>query len=245
VELDTGSGDQVTVEGGSATLGRTLVVSGSGRLGRVRGGPLRVTVPSWARVELTNLGGPVTVARAPEHLEVTAINGDVTVHGGSGTVSLTTVNGRIAVRDFNGRRLEVEAMTGEVDIDGAVGAVVVNTINDGITLRNIRSSSVEAGSVNGEIQWTGALAGDGRYHFEAHNGSVILRVPQALDARLHVITVMGDFNTQIQGTVHGDARRSGFGFEPRDFTVTFGRGSARVEVETFNGGIHVLKMGGS
>jgi DUF4097 and DUF4098 domain-containing protein YvlB len=196
-------------------------------------------------VELTNLRGPISVARAPEHLDVTAINGDVTVHGGSGTISITTVNGRITVRGFAGRRLEIEAMTGEVDIDGAAGALIVTTINDAITLRNVRASSMEAGSVNGDIHWTGALAGDGRYRFESHNGSVTLRVPEALDARLHVITVMGDFNTQIQGTVHGDARRAGFGFEPRDFTVTFGRGSARVEVETFNGGIHVVRLGGS
>lgn len=244
VELTTGPGDVVTIAGGTVSLGRALEVSGTWRTSRApSGGPLRVTVPTWARVEVSNLGGRVTVSGAPEQLEITAINGDVSVEGGTGTMSITTVNGRVVVRGFAGRRLEVEAMTGAVEIDGATGTVIANTINDNIVLRAIRSGSVEASSVNGNLRWDGTFQGDGRYRFESHNGNVTLRLPPDPDVRLQVSTVMGRFDTRIQGTITGDTRESGSGVRPRDLTVIFGRGAARVDVETFNGNIRVVPAG--
>lgn len=241
VQLEATTGDVVTVEGAVADLGSALVITASARFGR-GGSPVRVTVPAWARVEITTLGS-IDVSSAPEQLEATAINGHIAVHGGTGTLILTAVNGGITSRGFAGRRLEVDAMTGAITIDGAQGTVIASTINDPIQLRDVRSANVEASSVNGNISWSGTLQGEGRYRFESHNGNVTLRFPADVSARLHVTTSMGQFDTRIEGTVRGDARQQGFHFEPRDFTVTYGRGAARVEVETFNGNIRVLRLG--
>ncbi len=248
VQLDVGSGDQVIVAGGRATLegGTLAVTAGSFLRPRAGDGPFRVTVPAWARVIVTTIGGPLEVVRAPEDLEATAINGDLVVHGGTGTMVLTSMNGRIVVRGFTGKRLEVDALTRGVEIDGATGTIIVSSINEGILLRNIRSGSVEAGSVNGHIDWSGPLVDGGRYVFESHNGNVTLRLSATVQARLQVSTVMGEFDTRIEGRVQGDPKgRGGMGFAPREFTVTYGNGTARVEVETFNGNVRVLRVGDS
>lgn len=241
VRLESVSGDLVTVEGGVTDLGSALLITASGRFGG-GGAPITVRVPAWARVEITTLGS-IEVASAPEQLEATAINGHISVQGGSGTLILTAVNGGITSRGFSGRRLEADAMTGAITIEGAQGTVIASTINHGIQLRDVRSANVEASSVNGNISWSGALQGEGRYRFESHNGNVTLRFPPDVSARMQVTTAMGQFDTRIEGTVRGDARQQGFQFEPRDFTVTYGRGTARVEVETFNGNIRVLRLG--
>lgn len=245
VRLGTADGDEVIVRGAAEveTGSRRLTIEAG--FFRGRSGELVVTVPRWATVELEGVNGNIVVEQAPEGLEVESFDGAVTVTGGTGVIHISNVAGSVSVRGFRGRVLNVESISGRVTVEDATGTVNIETVNERIGLRNVRTASVTAESTNGGIDWHGPLDPAGRYHFSSHNGDVVLRVPTRLDARVRVGTFQGGFETAIPGTTSGNGARSrtdewGGG---REFTVTYGRGSADVRVETFNGNVRVLPLG--
>lgn len=241
-------GDRVTTTGGDLDYDKGEVVidamtaSIKGMI-RGRGGNLVISVPRWASVSVTSINGSIRVEDAPEGLEAEAVNGGVTVSGGSGTMTLSSATGEVRVRDFRGQRLEIESIAGAVEVDGATGSLVIESVNEPIVLRRITARSVDASSTNGHIRWIGAIDPGGRYRFESHNGRVVLQVPGSLDARLRITTFLGDFSTSIPATTSGRATGTPGEDAERTFTVTFGRGAASVEIQTFNGSVRVEPIG--
>jgi DUF4097 and DUF4098 domain-containing protein YvlB len=245
VTVTVGSGDQVIIDGAEAVLdGDRIEVEAMDFLGRRAGSPLRLTVPSWARVEVTVINGNLDVRRAPESLTAEVIDGTIVTRGGTGTMQLSTVTGAITVHDFAGRQLDVEAITGLIFVNGATGRIRAEAVNDPIMLHDIRSDAVDAATVNGRIEWSGPLTAAGRYRFESHNGNIELRLPPSVSARIHVSTFMGRFTSSLPVTTNGkgqDFNRE----EPggQELTAVYGSGAAQVWVETFNGGIRVRPEG--
>ncbi len=241
-------GDRVTTSGGELDYDKgevTVDAMAASIKGMIRGGggTLVVSVPRWASVSVTTVNGSIRVEDAPEELEAEAVNGGVTVSGGTGTMTLSSVTGQVRVRDFRGKRLEIESIAGAVEVDGATGSLAIESVNEPIVLRRVTARSVEASSTNGDINWTGAIDPAGRYRFESHNGRVALQVPAGLDARLRITTFLGDFSTSIPATTNGRVTGTPGGDGERTFTVTFGRGAATVEIQTFNGSIRVAPIG--
>jgi DUF4097 and DUF4098 domain-containing protein YvlB len=245
VTLSVGTGDQVTVSGAAAELeGNTITVDAGFAMRRRTGDAVRVSVPAWAKVEVTVVSGSLEVPRAPEVLTAEVVNGHIVASGGTGTMSLITTNGHITVTDFAGTLLEVEAITGPITIDGATGRVQASGVNDPIQLRNIRSTAVEAASVNGRVAWVGDFQPGGRYRFETHNGGVDLTLPASVGARLHVTTFMGGFTSALPATTNGrgsTGRKEWPGGQ--DLTVVYGSGAADVTVETYHGAVRVREQG--
>jgi DUF4097 and DUF4098 domain-containing protein YvlB len=245
VTVNVGSGDQVTIAGAEAELdGDRILIEAMDVLARRGGEPLRLTVPSWARLEVTVINGNLDVARAPELLTAEVINGAIVTRGGTGSMQLSTVTGAITVHGFAGRQLDVEAITGLIQVEGATGRIRAEAVNDPIMLHDIRSSAVEASTVNGRIEWSGPLAASGRYRFESHNGNIELRLPSAVSARIHVSTFMGRFTSSLAATTNGKGR----GEDPagpggQELTAVYGGGAAEVWVETFNGNLRVRPQG--
>lgn len=246
VRLRTADGDQVVILGAAEVdAGARRLSIDAGFLRGRSGTELVVTVPRWARVELEGVSGDITVEQAPAELDVESFNGRVSVTGGDGTMRISNATGSVHVRGFTGRVLDVESLSGGVTIDGATGTIHVETVNEQIVMRNVRAGSVSAESTNGSITWAGAIDPSARYHFGSHNGNVLLEVPASIDARLRISTFQGGFDTAIPGrtTGNGAGRRPDDGGAEREFTVTYGRGSADVRVETFNGSVRVRRLG--
>ena len=246
VTLTVGSGDQVTVTGADAELeGDRITIDAGGFPGSRRGQQaVRITVPSWAAVEIDVLSGTLNVERAPESLIAEVMNGTITTRGGTGIMQLASVAGGITVREFAGTQLDVEAITGPVTIDGAVGRIRAATVNDPLFLRNIRSGTVDGSSVNGRVEWSGDLTAGGRYRFETHNGAIDLVLPASVSARMHVTTFMGGFTSAVPAITNGRGRPERATLAGgQDITAVYGGGAAEVSVETFNGGVRVRQLG--
>jgi DUF4097 and DUF4098 domain-containing protein YvlB len=100
-------------------------------------------------------------------------------------------------------------------------------------LEDIEGRSVEAKTVDGDVNFSGAIADDGRYRLTTHDGDVILRIPENVNATISVATFdgefMADFPIQLERT------------ESRRFSFTLGNGSARVELHSFDGDIQMLR----
>lgn len=226
-------------------------------------GVMNITVPPKSRVEINSVSGAVTLTGATERLEVNTMNGAIRLINGGGRTTLETVAGAITVNKYRGVSLAVDAVAGTVTMEDVEvsGRLSAESINAAVRLRGVQAQSVTASSVNASVDFAGSLQPDGNYAFESHNGGITLTLPASTSARLRVSSVMGDFETDIQGTLASGSRqaptaapeppRPGRGrtaspvppavpmFEESDFTIIYGKGEARVTVDSFNGQIRV------
>ncbi|MBK6496596.1 MAG: DUF4097 family beta strand repeat protein [Gemmatimonadetes bacterium] len=269
VTVRVGTDERLNVTGGSIESDRNNAEVNCDVTTPLRGrdgglsGMLTITVPPSSRVEITCLSGGVTVTGATDRLDVTTMNGSIRLVNGSGRTSLETVAGNVHVADFKGASLSITAVAGVVSLENVdvAGKLDAESINAGVRMRGVRAASVTASSVNSTVDFVGSLDPDGNYSFESHNGGITLTLPTSTSARLRVSTVMGNFETELKGAMSSGSRQApmappatprpgkgrtappatpvpGF-MEETDFTITYGKGEARVSVESFNGPIRI------
>ncbi|MGH7581759.1 MAG: DUF4097 family beta strand repeat-containing protein [Gemmatimonadales bacterium] len=260
VEIDTrtlditvhiGAGDVVTVRGGDAELaGGTLQIDGNEDDRRVR--VLDVTVPAWARLEVSSVNGNLTFSGSPSRLHAETVSGSIRLNGGSGDAELEAVGGPVTVTDFHGTRLSIDATGDSVAVTNATGSIEIDAINGSVAMRGIRSDRVAAASVNGGVAFEGALSPTGHYEFTSQNDDVTLTLPADVSARMRISTMNGGLRTEIPATTTGISARATPGVKggdkhqetdgERTFIVTFGAGSAQVTVDVYNGNLVVKRQ---
>jgi phosphatidylserine decarboxylase len=93
---------------------------------------------------------------------------------------------------------------------------------------------VRVSSVDGDIRFNGAVAPNGSYAFKTHDGNISIRPVGALNATVTVSTWSGEFESAMPVTISGSQ-------EGKRFSFTMGTGSARIELEAFDGLIRLEK----
>jgi DUF4097 and DUF4098 domain-containing protein YvlB len=186
------------------------------------------------------------------NVDVEGVNLGVVVTGVQGTVQVENVEGTIALRDITGN-VDVESVSGDITLAAVRGDVTVSTINQAVRLDDVRgsieaetvngsiimrridSASVEANTVQGLVDYQGTIRDGGRYYLGTHNGRITLSVPEQANARLSVSTHNGKVETAfpVQMRTFGDG----------EYALTLGSGSARVELESFNGSVYLVRPG--
>jgi DUF4097 and DUF4098 domain-containing protein YvlB len=256
IVVHIGATDVVTIHGGSAELdGRTLQINGDDR--RSRGsGPMEITIPTWARLDVSSVSGSLTFTGAPDRLHAETVNGFIHLSGGGGTVELETVAGAVVITDFHGTKLSVDATGGMVTVTNATGTLDIENVNGNVTLHGIHSSRVSASSVNGSVDFEGPFVEAGNYDFSSQNDNITLVLPGDVSARMKISTMNGQLvSPQIAATTGGmqDAASGAKGGKTKDkghdhggdgehtFTVIYGSGAAQVSIDVFNGDVIVKK----
>jgi hypothetical protein len=84
--------------------------------------------------------------------------------------------------------------------------------------------------------YDGTIRPGGRYRLATHNGDVTIGIPAGTDARVSVSTFQGDFESDFPVTL---TERRGKRFE-----FTLGKGSAAIDLESFQGTIRLSRPGG-
>lgn len=240
IVIRTWDRDQVRVTADESRRVRTEVTS-SGAVVRVRARARRghgsvdyvITVPNWMDLDLAGTFTDVIVEDAGGQVTVETVQGDVAVTGGGGLVSINSVHGDLLVEGSRGR-VFAKSVDGDVTIRSATGEIVAETLNGDIGLDLVTSNSVQASALNGEIIYRGAIEDGGRYFFGTHNGDLVILIPEAANATVTVRTVHGEFESEFPITLT-DMR------PVNNFTFTLGSGSARVELEAFNGTIELRR----
>lgn len=216
---------------------QTLDVVRAGSAVRVRprtqDGPrdaeFRIEIPRWMDVRVEGNQVDVRVEGADGEINVETIGGDVIVEGGSGLVSLRSIQGEIAVRGARGR-VEAMSVNEDVSLTDVRGDIYVETTNGDVAMRGVRSSTTRATTVNGDVLYDGTIADGGRYIFSTHNGEIEVTIAENANATVSVSTFHGEFESEFPVRLTGTTR-------DRQFTFTLGSGSARIELESFNGEI--------
>lgn len=199
----------------------------------IQGGPreanFQIDVPGWMDVRVEGNRVDVTVEGTSGEIGVETVGGDIQVEGGNGLIRLRSIQGEIAVRQARGR-VEVVSVNEEIVLDDVEGDIYVETTNGDVTMRGIRSSTTRATTVNGDVHYAGTILDGGRYVFSTHNGDVLVTLSPDASATVSVSTYHGEFQSEFPVRLTGTSR-------DRQFTFTLGSGSARVELESFNGEI--------
>jgi DUF4097 and DUF4098 domain-containing protein YvlB len=178
---------------------------------------LEITAPSWM------------------NLVISGVNTDVNIEGTKGRVRVDTVHGDIAVVGGRGQ-IELNAINQDIRLSDASGTVLSETVNGDLTLQRIESDSVVVSTVNGQIFYDGTIRNRGVYEFTSHNGDIALALPSTASATVSVSTFSGEFASDFP--VMLSETRPG-----RRFCFTLGKGGARVQLESFQGTIHIFRPG--
>ena len=92
--------------------------------------------------------------------------------------------------------------------------------------------------MNGDVRFEGPTAERGTYRVTTHNGDIRVSLGAQANATVFVRTFGGDFSSDFPVTLpDGMGSRDG----NKRFNFTLGAGSARVELQSFQGDIHVAK----
>lgn len=224
-----GSRDRVEID----VRGAVVRVKANRRYGLPSFVEYDITVPRTMAVDLDGVETDITIEGVGGDISAGSVEGGVTVRGAGGAVKINSVEGDMIVDGGRGR-ISVEGVDGSVQITGARGEITVETVDGDVTLENIESANVDVGTVEGTITYQGTIQDGGRYRLTSHEGDVVVTAPAGLNATVSVATFEGSFEADPAFRVQLTSARPG-----RRFSFTLGTGSARMELETFEGEIRL------
>jgi putative adhesin len=231
VEADHSDRQTVDVRAGE----QRLIVRGSSRSGGMRSIDYTISVPKWMSITVTGNYTDVDMQGVGGDVNVETTRGDINVSGGAGFISLKSVQGSISLTNAKGR-MDIMNVNDDIHVADVSGDLTAGTTNGAISLERIDSSNVDAYTVNDNISYDGPIRDKGVYRLTSHNGGISLGVPDRTNATLSIRTYQGGFRSTFPVKVEDQNSR-------RRFSLTLGDGSARVEIETFNGSITLRRPG--
>src|SRR6266851_2734220 len=229
VHAETGRRGRVEV----SLVGNTVVVKASSREGAPSVMDFDITVPQSMALNLSGTYADITVDGVQGPISAETVNGEVNVRGGKGNITLHSIQGTVTLADASGR-IEVNSVNEDIELTNVSGEIKVETTNGGIMMTGIQSSSVDAGTINGDVVYEGTVTDGGSYSFGSHNGEISVSIPERANVTVTTATANGEidasFTLPLTSTT-GKHRK----------TFKIGSGSARMELESFQGDINLRR----
>jgi DUF4097 and DUF4098 domain-containing protein YvlB len=197
----------------------------------------QVTVPRWMAVNLSGTYLEATIEGTTGEVNVESVHGNVRVVGGSGSVVAKSIEGIITVDKASGK-VQATTVNEGIRITNVTGDVTADTTNGDIVIESAQTTSLEASTVNGDITYNGTMRDGGTYRMTTHGGDIRVGLGGTPNATVFVRTFQGDFGADFPIQLpEGQSAREG----SKRFNFTLGTGSARIELQTFNGDIVVAR----
>jgi DUF4097 and DUF4098 domain-containing protein YvlB len=219
------------------STGAVVRIESGGARGPSRIVDYEVTIPATAALRVSGPFADVSIDGAGGDITVETVQGDVRVRGGNGQISLRSVEGAVSLERARGR-ISLSAVNDDIrgiQLDGEISA---ESINGDVRLEGIRSSNVSASTLNGTLTYEGTIRDQGRYALTTHNGDLVLVVPNGTNAAVSIATFSGRVESALPITLTETRRGQRFQF-------TIGNGSARIELESFNGTVYLKRPSGA
>jgi len=233
--------DEVQLHWSSTDDDADIRVQGSAGVIRVsqdmRHGPteidLVINAPAWMPLNLQGNETDIVVSGAAAAVRAQSVDGNITVSGGTDNVSVSSISGDVRVSGSRGN-VDIQSVDGDITAENIVGPLAVQGVDGDVRLDAITSSAVRVTTVDGDIHFAGAIASSGTYSFKTHDGDIAIRPAGALNATVSVSTFSGDFESATPITISGSQ-------DGKRFSFTVGTGSARLDLEAFDGQIRLEK----
>src|SRR3989454_5128509 len=210
-------------------VGNTVVIKASSREGAPSVIDFDITVPQAMGLTLSGTYADINVDGMQGSISAETVNGEVNVRGGKGNITLHSIQGSVTLADASGR-IEVNSVNENIELTNVSGEIKVETTNGEVMLSGIQSSSVDAGTINGDVVYEGTVTDGGSYSFASHNGEISVSIPERANVTVTTATANGDIDATFAlplTSTTGKHRK----------TFKIGSGSARMELESFQGGI--------
>jgi DUF4097 and DUF4098 domain-containing protein YvlB len=213
----------------------TLQIRSHNRMGPPRSLDYEITVPGWMPITVTGTYADVTMDGVGGDVSVESTSGDIKVKGGSGLVTLKTLSGDVTLEKAKGK-IEVHALSESIHLSDISGDLSAETTNGDIILDRIDSANVDLYTVSGNISYDGPIKDKGVYRATTHNGRIEIAISEKVNATLMVRTYSGSFRSTFPLKLDDQNPK-------KRFTVSYGNGSAHVELESFDGTIALRRPG--
>jgi DUF4097 and DUF4098 domain-containing protein YvlB len=228
VQATHGRRDVVSIE----SRGNTVQVEAEGRVGPAIAVTFNITVPPSVSLDLSGVHTEISVEGVTGDIDAETVQGGIRVAGG-GRLKLESVEGEIVVDKARGR-VSANTVNRGIRITNVVGDVEAETVNGPISLRAVQASSVDLATINGRIIYDGTIRDGGDFAIASHNGGVWVVVPDKSGVTVSISTFNGELDSTLPVTMSGTGRN-------RNMTFVFGSGSARLDIESFGGDIHLRR----
>jgi hypothetical protein len=212
--------------------GSTLRLVRSARRGDRRSVEVSIRAPSWIDLEIGGRSVEATITGIEGNVRVANVRGDVRVEN-AGEVEISSIEGEVTVVDARGD-VTASSQAEDVTIVRAGGTVQAHSGDGAVTLEDLRSSSVRAETQDGDIEFSGTVVAGGTYGFFVHDGDATIALPASAGVQASVSTFDGEFESEFPVVI----RRFTGG---RQFEFTLGDGSARLEIQVFDGEIRLVQ----
>jgi DUF4097 and DUF4098 domain-containing protein YvlB len=229
VHAEHGSRGRIEV----SLVGNTVTLRASSRHGAPSVVDFDITVPQDMALTLSGTYAEIEVDGVRGPINAETVDGSIDVRGGSGIITLHSIQGSVALADATGR-IEVNSVNESVELTNVSGQIKAETTNGDMTLTGIKSASVEASTINGEVAYEGTVSDGGTYSFNSHNGDITVSIPEGVNVTLSVATANGDIDPSFPLPLTATAGK-------HRYTFKLGSGSARMEVESFQGNIQLRR----
>ena len=197
----------------------------------------QLTVPRWMPVNLSGTYLEATIEGTTAEVTVETVHGNVKVVGGSGNVAVRSVEGLITIDKASGK-VQATSVNEGIRLSNVSGDMTAETTNGDIIVENAQTSSLDVSTVNGDVTFNGTVRDNGSYRVTTHSGDIRVGLGGANNATVFVRTFQGDFNADFPVQLpEGQTPRSG----SKRFNFTLGTGSARIELQSFNGDITLAR----
>ena len=228
IEVDRSVGEQVTIE----RAGSTIALKPRTRRWVPGVVNFQITAPRWIKLDLSGVNTSIDVENCEAEVHAETVNGDVTARGGQGPYSLSSVQGEVRVQGARGR-VDASSVNEGVQLEEISGPIVAESVNGGIVIKRSRSESIEASTLSGPVRFEGDLAKSGSYRFTTHNGCIDVVMPEHADATVSLSTFSGGIDSSFPVTLKK--------LEAKRFRTVFGSGTAKLDLESFQGTIFLRR----
>jgi DUF4097 and DUF4098 domain-containing protein YvlB len=235
VRVQASHGERVSVD--VATVDTTLRLRARTNRGPATLVDYTITVPRWMPVNLSGTYLESTIEGTTAEVNVESVHGNIRLVGGSGNVTLRSVEGVITVDKATGK-LQATTINEGIRLTNISGDVSAETTNGDIVIENAQTTSLDVSTVNGDVTFNGTMRDSGAYRLTTHGGDIRVGLGGAANATVFVRTFQGDFAADFPIQLpEGQSAREG----SKRFNFTLGNGSARIELQSFNGDIMVAR----
>lgn len=214
--------------------GLAVVVRARARLGTPHAIDFTIDLPEWMAVKLAGTYLDISVEGTRAEVVAQTVRGDVRVKGGAGTVSLSSVEGEVVLEGARARA-ELSSSNNGIRVSAFEGNLLAQTVSGSVKLRAVAASRMDVSTVSGDISWDGTMKPDGRVQLATHEGDVDVSLAETANATLFVRAFEGHLQSTFPVEWPDQAARR------RGFSLTFGAGAARIELETFRGTVSLRR----
>lgn len=217
-----------------SVVGSTVTVKAGTRQGAPSVVDMEITVPEAMALSLGGTYAEITVEGVTGPIRAETVEGEVNVRGGKGNITLSSIQGSVSLADASGR-IELTSVNEDIHASNVTGEIKIEATNGEVTMTGIRSSSVEAATINGDVVYDGTINDGGSYSFTSHNGDITVTVPERANVTITGATANGDIDASFPLPLTSTIKRR--------WNFKLGTGSARLEVESFQGDIRLRRPG--